>query len=120
MLKLNTTQLKQNVVGIGLSLSLACTQCMIAYSDAFSDAQGAVGQMQGKLVQLADVLFPFSLVCLIIAILFTHDQKALSMELKTALFICVAYVALKIVVNAGFAKTFSDLISGAAGTGTST
>ena len=80
---------------------------------AFKSIGDTTTNAQNQIVALAKVLFPFSLVILIIAILFTHDQKALQVELKTALVICVAYAALLIVSGSGFVSTFDTLTSGA-------
>ena len=110
--KTTLTKIKHNAIGAIATASAAYWQLRITYSDAFDQAQQAVSRTQNRLVGLAKVLFPFSLVILIIAILFTHDQKALATELKTALIICVAYVALLIVTSGGFAETFSNLLLG--------
>lgn len=108
--KTTLSRLKQNVMAGVTAVSAAYWQLRITYSDAFETAEKAVSNTQNKLVNLAKVLFPFSLVILIIAILFTHDPKALAVELKTALIICVAYVALLLITSSGFVDTFSGLI----------
>ncbi len=110
--KISLTKLKQNALAGAASICAAYWQLRLTYCNAFEEAEKAVTNTQTRLVSLAKVLFPFSLVILIIAILFTHDQKALATELKTALIICVAYVALLLVTSGGFTDTFASLLSG--------
>ena len=126
MVKKYLEKAKQGIVTAGLTASTAILNAHITYcknppaqsSDAFGKATSAVSATIVKILGLAKVLFPFSLVILIIAILFTHDQKALATELKTALIICVAYVALLIVAGVGgndtntFVTTFETIVNG--------
>lgn len=105
------TKVKHNIAATIASASMVLTNFYIAHSDAFDEASKVVSSTQSKIVDLAKVLFPFSLVCLIVAILFTHDQKALAVELKTALVICVAYAALLLVTTGDLAGTISGLFS---------
>ena len=114
MKEIPNVKLKQSLLTALLTASTAILNMQITYADAFEQATRAVGAAQSSIVNVAKVLFPFSLVILIIAILFTHDQKALATELKTALIICVAYVVLLIVADAGFANTFQNIFNGTA------
>ncbi len=102
--------IKDKIIAAGLSVATSIMAIVPAYSDPFEQATNATKSLMTKIVDLCKVLFPFSLVLLIVAILFTHDQKALQFELKTALIICVAYIALLIVADGGFADFFSTLI----------
>lgn len=105
------TKFKQTSITLGSAVAAVILSTVPGYSSegAFGEAAKATEHLQGQIVDLAKVLFPFSLVCLIIAILFTHDQKALQFELKTALIICVAYIALLIVTSGTFLDTFTSL-----------
>ena len=104
--------IKQKVISTALVVSANITATIAAHSDAFDSATKATTTLQNNIVKLCKVLFPFSLVILIVAILFTHDQKALQVELKTALLICLAYVALLIITGSGFLDTFTNLVGG--------
>lgn len=110
-MKKTLSRIKQDIIAAGLSAAVTLTSTLSAFSTsgAFASAENATKELQNQIVALAKVLFPFSLVILIVAILFTHDQKALQFELKTALIICVAYIALLIVTSSSFLDTFSNL-----------
>lgn len=105
---------KQGVIKAGLIAAAAVNACVPYYSssDPFQRASTATSKLTSSLVSIARVLLPLSLVVLIIAILFTHDQKALSAELKTAALLCVAYIALIIVSNPQFSDWLKTLAGG--------
>ncbi len=105
-----SSRLGQGLMATALAAQATMLSNVAAYSDAFDKAEKAVDKTYDKIIGFADKLFPFSLVVLIIAILFTHDQKALAAEIKTAVMICIAYVLLLIVESGDFLKTFSGLI----------
>ncbi len=110
MNKKATSKLGQGAMATALAAQATLLKNTAAYSDAFDQAEKAIDGTYDKITNFADKLFPFSLVVLIIAILFTHDQKALAAEIKTAVMICIAYVLLLIVESGDFLKTFSGLI----------
>ena len=110
-LKNTGNSIKKKIIETALAIS-ASMYSMSAYSDtsgAFKMAESATKHFKTQIVELAKTLFPFSLIILILAIVFTHDQKALQMELKVAAMICVGYVLLLIVSNDDFINTFTGL-----------
>ena len=105
-----TEVIKQKVISAALIITANMMGTGAAYStDAFSKAEGAVTSLQDKIINFASIIFPFSLVILVVAILFTHDQKALQTELKTGLMICVAYAVLLLIKSGAVKSTIEGL-----------
>ena len=106
------SNIKEKIVSLGLSTAAFVMGTTTAYSSdggAFEAAGKATEKLQGYVVGLAKTLLPFALIVLIVSILFTHDQRALQMELKTALIVCVAYIALLIIDSGALMNTMESL-----------
>lgn len=106
------SRIKEDIVALGLSTAAFVTGTVTVYSGdggAFDAAQNATKSLQKYIVSLSKTLLPFALIVLIVSILFTHDQKALQMELKTALIVCVAYIALLIIDSGALMNTLENL-----------
>ena len=107
--QLNDTKRRSSVFMTAVTMLTAMCLQLPVYCDAFDSAITATNALKDRVVELAKVLLPFSLIVLIVLILFTHDQKALQMELKTALILCVAYIFLLIIDSDAFMETFDNL-----------
>lgn len=78
-------------------------------SDAFDDAKTAVGNLQGKLVGLAEVLFPLAVVVCAIAMFFTRDQKKFDLEKRILIGCCLAFALVVLVTKGNLVSTIKGL-----------
>lgn len=107
--KTSKRSIKNRVLSAIVVLTAIYLSTMACYCDAFDAAGEAANNLKTKFVEVAEKLFPLSMVILIIAILITHDQKMMTMELKVGAGLCVAYIALRIVNSDAFMETFTNL-----------
>ena len=90
------------------SAAIVAGTTMTMAGDAFAQAETVATNLQTKIVSLAGVLFPLSIICCCVALLFTHDEKALKTEWKVLGSLCLVY-ALLWLTNSG---TLVDTIKG--------
>lgn len=101
----------QKVATIGAAVVGTIVSTVGAFSkDAFDMAGDAITTTQDKAVAIAKKLMPLALVVCIIAILVSHDERAMAIEKKIALTICVAYIALLLISNGAVQNTLDSLI----------
>ena len=81
----------------------------LVYSDAFDEAQTAVGNLQTKLMGLANVLFPLAIVICAISMFFTRDQKKFDAEKHILIGCCLAFALLILVEKGQVAETIRGL-----------
>lgn len=118
---MNKLKCNEKIASAVLALNGLWLSIMTVYSnDLFEVANNAAGETKTKLVNLAEVLFPLALVILFISILFTKDQKALSMEIKLAVTICIVYALIILVGKGTVTTTVTQLINAGGGGGTPT
>lgn len=77
---------------------------------AFNSAWGMMADTISQIVSVASKLFPLGLIIIIIAIIFTRDQKQLSKLLQTAVYMAIAYVILLILGSGMVQTTIQDLV----------
>lgn len=77
---------------------------------AFNSAWGMMADTISQVVSVASKLFPLGLIIIIIAIIFTRDQKQLSKLLQTAVYMAIAYVILLILGSGMVQTTIQDLV----------
>ena len=81
----------------------------LVYSDAFKSAENAVGNLQDKLVHLAEVIFPLAIVICAISMFFTRDQKKFDSEKRILIGCCLAFGLVVLVTKGDLVSTIQNL-----------
>ena len=90
------------------ALAVARSNCLV-YSDAFESAEKAVGNLQDKLVTLAEVMFPLAIVICAISMFFTRDQKKFDTEKHILVGCCLAFALIVLVTKGNMVETIKNL-----------
>lgn len=100
----------KNVAKVGAFLTVATARAnYLVNCDAFSEAETAVGNLQSKLIGLAEVVFPLAVVICAISMFFTRDQKKFDTEKRILIGCCLAFGLVILVDKGSLVDTIKNL-----------
>ncbi|WP_026658247.1 hypothetical protein [Butyrivibrio sp. AC2005] len=95
------------------AIAVARASYLVYSTDAFDKAGVVTDNLRGRLMELAEKLFPLAIVICAVAMFFTRDQKTFDAEKRILIGCCLAFVLICLcdTANADVVQTIKNLFS---------